>query len=69
MTNNKQWTDHGAHRHCPQLTLPDLQAKAAVMEAEVEAVTVSNGNMGGGGSGGDKGNGGNRDGGDTGNNN
>ncbi len=48
----------GAYRHRPPLAPPDLQVKAAVMEAEVEAVTVGNGNMGsssgsGGGSGGD----------------
>ncbi len=39
---------------------PDLQAKAAVMKAEVEAVTVGDGNTVGGGSGGD-GSGGNKD--------
>jgi hypothetical protein len=38
MTNNQRWTDHGAHRHQPPLAPPDLQAKAAVMKAESEAV-------------------------------
>jgi hypothetical protein len=72
MTNDG--LDHGAHRHRPPLAPPDLQVKASLMEAEAEAVTVGNGNMGdggssGGGSGGDKDNcGGNRDGGGTENN-
>jgi hypothetical protein len=62
MTNNQQQTDHGAHHHCPPMVLPDLQTKAVVMEAEVEAVTVGNGNTGGSGSGGAKDNDGNSDG-------
>ncbi len=53
MTNNQLRTDHGAHCHRPLLVLPDLQAKAAVMKAEAEAVTVGDVNKGGGGSGGD----------------
>jgi hypothetical protein len=67
MTNKR--LKNGAHRHHPPLVLPDLQAKAAVMEAEAEAVTVGNENMGGGGSGGKKVNGGNSDDGGTDKNN
>jgi hypothetical protein len=48
---------------------PDLQAKAAVMNAEAEAVTVGDGNTGGGGSGGNKDNSGDSDGGCTDKNN
>jgi hypothetical protein len=59
-TNNQRRTDHGAHLHRPPLVPPDLQAKAAVMKAEAEAVTVGDGNTCGGGSGGD-GSVGNRD--------
>jgi hypothetical protein len=49
MTNNG--LDHGAHRHRPPLALPNLQVKAAAMEAEVEAVNDGNGNRGGVGGG------------------
>jgi hypothetical protein len=62
MTYNQQQTENGAHRHCPPLAPPDLQAKAAVMKAEAEAVIASDGNTGDGGSGGNKDNGGNSDG-------
>ncbi len=67
-TNNG--LDHGAHRHCPPLEPPDLQVKALLIEAQSEAVTIHNGNMGNGGgsgdgSGGDKDNGGNSNGGGT----
>ncbi len=67
LANDQQLTtaDHGAHHHRPPLAPPDLQAKAAVMKAEAEAVTVSDRNTGGGGSGGDKDNGGNSNGGCT----
>jgi hypothetical protein len=47
----------------PPLAPPDLQAKAAVMEAEAEVVTVGDGNTGGPSSGGDEDNGGNSNGG------
>jgi hypothetical protein len=67
--NNQRGTYHGAHCHRPPLVPPDLQAKAAVMKAEVEAVTVGDGNMGGGGSGGNEDNGGNGNGGCTAKNN
>jgi uncharacterized membrane protein YgcG len=40
MTNDQRSTNHGAHRHRPPLAPPDLQAKAAMMKAEAEAVTV-----------------------------
>jgi hypothetical protein len=62
MTNNQQWTDHGAHCHRPPLSPPDLQAKAAVMKAEAEVVTVGDGNTSGGSSGGNEDSGGNSDG-------
>jgi hypothetical protein len=58
MTNNQQQIDHGAHRHRPPLAPPDLQAKATVMKAEAEAVTVGYRNTGGSCSGGDEDNGG-----------
>jgi hypothetical protein len=45
-TNDK--LDHGTHRHHPPLALPNLQVKAAAMEAEVEAVNDGNRNRGGG---------------------
>jgi hypothetical protein len=56
LTNHQQPTtaDHGAHCHQPPLAPPDLQAKAAVMKAEAEAVTVGDRNTGGGSSGGDE---------------
>ncbi len=47
----------------------DLQAKAAVIKAKLEAVTVGDGNTGGSGSGGDEDNGGDSDGGCTDKNN
>jgi hypothetical protein len=67
LTNDQQPTtaDHGAHRHQPPLVLPDLQAKAAVMKAEAEAVTFGDRNTGGGGSGGNEDNGGDSNGGCT----
>ncbi len=40
-----------APRHRSPLELPNLQVKAALMEAEVEAVTDGDGNRGGGGGG------------------
>jgi hypothetical protein len=54
MTNDQQRTDHAAHHHCPLLAPADQQAKAVVVEAEMEAVTVCDKNTGcsGGGSGG-----------------
>ncbi len=69
MTNNQQRTDHDARRHRPPLAPTDLQAKAVVMKAEAEAVTVGDGSTGGSSSGGDEDNGGNNDGGCTDKNN
>jgi hypothetical protein len=40
---------HGVHRHRPPLAPPNLQVKAAGIEAEVEEVNDGNGNRGGGG--------------------
>jgi hypothetical protein len=40
-----------APHHCSPLEPPDLQVKAVLMEAEVEAVTDGDGNRGGGGGG------------------
>jgi hypothetical protein len=69
LTKNQQWTDHGAHRHRPLLAPPDLQTKAAVMKAEVDAVTVGDSKTGDGGSGGNEDNGSGSNGGCTDKNN